>query len=87
MPASTPDFMAEAWIGCIRWAMGRRELWDAFFGERPDLRELVDTRPAPGSADGDRLAQEYIEWVNRNVWGECPVPGRSASEPPAGGVC
>jgi len=78
MPASTPDFMAPAWAGCLRWAVGKQEILDAFAHE-------TGNQWKPGRSGLDRMIDEatgadrkffeaFVAWFNVNVWGEVDGP-------------
>lgn len=60
MPADTPDFMANAWMDCLRWSLGKDDILDAFIGS-PGFDPAEDSE--------DVVGPQYIAWFNENVWG------------------
>lgn len=77
MPADTPDYMIEAWLGCIHWAISEPDILAAF-------RADTGNNWSPGLTPIDRMIDEatgadnhfieaFIRWVNENLWG--PIDG------------
>jgi hypothetical protein len=81
MPADTPDYMAQAWIDCLMWALGEPEIVAAFCAAtgnqwtpaRHPLEMMID---AATGADAEFI-RAFILWANVEVWGPMDGP-----EPP-----
>lgn len=76
-PADTPDYMVEAWLGCISWALTEPAVLEQFqidTGNRwtPGRNGLEQAIDKATGADVAFLTQ-FIQWVNANVWG--PIDG------------
>lgn len=69
MPGDTPDYMAAAWAGCIRYAAGNQEIISEFC--RGTERTAYD--PCEKSC-----VEAFIRWVNVHFWG--PVDGVQQEE-------
>lgn len=69
------DFMSDAWVGCVRWAIGKREMRDAFKSDTGfDIDRLLTRTPVEAMFDEatglDRdLLLKFCDWVTENVWG------------------
>lgn len=74
MPASTPDFMTQAWLDCLHWAIGFDPIREAFerdtnFHWKP-ARNAID-RLIDEATGADRAFIElFVKWFNENVWGD-----------------
>lgn len=74
-PADTPDYMTQAWVDFLRWAFGVKELIDQFRAETGNywtpattpIDQMIDN--ATGA--NREFCEEYIKWLNHNVWGPC----------------
>lgn len=66
--------MRDAWIGCVRWAIGeptvlarfREETGNMWEPARDGLGAMIDT--ATGADVGFMSA--FIDWHNANIWGD-----------------
>jgi hypothetical protein len=77
MPADTPEYMFDAWIGCMLWAIGEQDIRERFEVDtgfrwvppRNALDQMVD--------DATGFKQQYLEafirWANVYIWG--PIEG------------
>lgn len=75
MPADTPRHMAGAWLGCVVFASRQPDLVAQFVedtGLRVDGagRSPIDRLIDAATGRDDHLVTQFVEWVNRNVWGE-----------------
>jgi len=72
-PADTPEYMTDAWLSCIHWAISEPEIVAAF-------RRDTGNRWKPPVCGIDRLVDDatgtdrafiesFIKWANVNVWG------------------
>ena len=69
MPTDTPDYMADAWVGCMSWAITADDSLAAFRAEtgnnwtpgKAGIEAMVDK-----ATGADRA---FIAWANVNVWG------------------
>jgi hypothetical protein len=68
MPDDTPTYMAPAWLGCIRWALGKSDILAAFRADTGNTWE-------PGRTPIDRMIDEatgadrefitaFVKWAN-----------------------
>lgn len=64
MPSDTPDYMADAWVGCIHYASGTPEITDKF---------CRDTGRAIWLPQDQSCADAFIRWANAHIWG--PIGG------------
>lgn len=77
-PADTPDYMIDAWLSCLGWAIKQPEILAAFRADtgmtwepaRTALDRMVDE--ATGAPRQFILA--FIKWANINVWGPLDGP-------------
>jgi hypothetical protein len=73
MPADTPDYMADAWVSCLHWAIAEPEVVARFRAEtgntyappKSGLERMIDEASGADKA----FAEEFVEWFNENVWG------------------
>jgi hypothetical protein len=79
MPADTPRYMLPAWLGCISFAISNDECMKAFRVEtgnrwtpgRSGIERMIDEATGIDRA----FIEEFIGWVNVNIWG--PIDGPS----------
>ncbi len=76
-PADTPAYMTDAWLGCVRWALGEPEIVEAFRGDtgmtwRPATTPIERSIDEATGADWAYL-KAFIKWANVHVWG--PISG------------
>lgn len=77
MPSDTPPIMFQAWLDCLRWAIGEPEIVAKFRAEtgttwtpgKTPLDRMIDD--AGGAERG--FVEAFVKWFNVNVWG--PVDG------------
>lgn len=73
-PATTPDYMINAWLDCILWASGTKEITDLFYAKYglPPLARLGTFASEIDKACGmhESTLKAFIEWVNINYWGD-----------------
>lgn len=74
MPESTPDYMAGAWVSCLRWAIGKEEVRASFTQEtgiawsppRNGFERAIDE-----ATGADRkFVEAFVTWFNDAVWGD-----------------
>src|SRR6478609_2456928 len=76
-PADTPDYMVDAWVSCLHWALGEEEIIAAF-------RRETGVRWTPGKTGIERMIDqatgadyrflaEFVAWFNVAIWG--PIDG------------
>ena len=73
MPADTPDYMAPAWVSCMSWAIGHKEIRAEFEAEtgnrwvppKNGLDKMIDAATGNGGA----YVAAFIEWANAKIWG------------------
>jgi hypothetical protein len=72
-PDTTPNYMIDAWLGCISWAVSRKEITDLFYKETglPPLAPLGTFASKIDEACGihESTLKAFIKWVNINYWG------------------
>lgn len=78
MPADTPEYMAPAWLGLIRYLIGQPEAFAAYRREtgctyRPPKNGLEAQIDAATGADWEFL-KRFVAWVNVNHWGPMDGP-------------
>lgn len=72
MPLNTPRYMADAWLGCLAWAISERDILARFMAEtgvRPassPIARMIDA----ATGHGDAIPEAFIAWFNANVWGD-----------------
>jgi hypothetical protein len=71
----TDELMIPAWLGCLHWSLGQREILDRYYSE-------TGTAPlVPAKTPLDMLIDEatgvtgaylvgFAAWMNREIWGE-----------------
>ena len=77
-PADTPEYMTGAWLGCIRFALGKPEIVAAFRADTGNKWEpattwidrMIDQQTGAEWA----FLKAFTEWANVNVWG--PLDGK-----------
>lgn len=73
MPEDTPDFMAQAWVDCLRWAASDADVLRQFEtatgvymrAARSALDQMIDE--ATG-ANRDYF-EKFVVWFNEHIWG------------------
>lgn len=65
MPADTPDYMAQAWYGCMSWAIDNDEIRSAFEAETGHHYAA----PQNGFEHESAYVEAFVKWANVNVWG------------------
>lgn len=73
MPADTPDFMAQAWVDCLRWASSSPEIIERFQKEtgvrvRP-IRSPLDAMIDNATGYNRDCFEKFVAWFNENIWG------------------
>jgi hypothetical protein len=74
MPDSTPDYMADAWLSCLFWAIAKDEIMRDFREQtgnkfqfaRTPLDQMIDD--ATGAQE--QFVRSFTEWFNQNIWGD-----------------
>jgi len=77
-PIDTPDYMTDAWIGCIQFAIGQPEIVEQFRRDtglrwtlaRNGFEQAIDTATGADRA----FIEAFIKWANVNVWGPMDGP-------------
>ena len=72
-PKDMPEFMMEAWLGCLHWAIGEPEILAAFKRDtglsysapRCGLDAMIDQ----ATGVQEKIIAAFIPWFNENVWG------------------
>ena len=72
-PGDTPEYMTDAWLSCIHWAIQEPEIVDAFRKDtglnwrpgRTPLERMIDE----ATGMDRKFIVEFIRWSNVNVWG------------------
>ena len=81
-PSDTPSYMTDAWVGCLRWAVGQPEIVARF-------REETGNKWSPGRTAIERMVEDatnashhfmvdFVRWVNVHVWGPMEVIDESS---------
>lgn len=77
MPSDTPPYMADAWVGCMSWAIGDAEVVAMFREEtgnqwRPGngIVAMIDKATGADAA----FIKQFVEWANVNIWGPIDTP-------------
>lgn len=77
--------MAIAWRDGLRWALGSDEIVSRFESEtkiyfpkkpRSGIEVLVDQACGVVPPDPTKLAVAFMEWFNKEIWGEDPFAER-----------
>lgn len=69
------DFMPEAWLGCVSWAIGKPEMREQFKQDTGlDLSSLVSRDPISAMIDRQTgrerdMLLKFCDWVTENIWG------------------
>lgn len=72
-PADTPDYMIDAWLGCVVWAISneetlalfRTETGNRWYPGRSGLDRMIDQ-----ATDSDwKFIEAFVLWVNTEIWG------------------
>jgi hypothetical protein len=75
LPKDTPEYMAPAYFGCLRWALGvegileefKKDTGKSFSPARSGLDKLIDD--AAGFNPGEDFLRSFVPWFNQWVWG------------------
>jgi hypothetical protein len=74
MPVETPDYMAEAWLDCLRWAVEEPSIVAAFTeatGHRWTApRNGIERAIDDATGAGKKYIEAFVTWYNENVWGK-----------------
>jgi hypothetical protein len=65
--------MQQAWIDCLRWAIGDPKILDAFaeatgcryHAPRNSLDKMIDDATGHGKA----FVEQFVPWFNEYIWG------------------
>ena len=77
-PASTPEYMHDAWASCLQWAITTPEIRQAFERDTGHMAFTVGTSPIERMIDEatgihyDYL-KEFAKWHDENIWGNLGV--------------
>lgn len=73
-PDTTPDYMWPAWEGCLRWALGKDEILNAFRAETGNQwhpgRTPIDRMIDKATGVDREFMVAFVAWFNENVWGD-----------------
>lgn len=77
MPENTPDFLAQAWVDCLRWASASTEVLDAYeqsggLMPRP-VRNGLDAMIDRATGINEAAFEAFVAWFNENIWGNGPI--------------
>jgi len=72
-PPDTPEYMYDAWVSCMHWALGEPEIVEAF-------RRDTGMMWTPGKTGIDQLIDRstgadyhfisaFVAWANEHIWG------------------
>lgn len=83
LPQNTPEFMAPAYFGCLRWALQFDPILESFKevtgknipASRSPIEKLVDE--ACGINHGEEFIKAFVPWFNEQVWGSLGGPGEN----------
>lgn len=72
-PKDMPEYMMDAWIGCLHWAIGEPKILAAFEKDtglcyrapRNGLDAMIDE----SCGIKEKIVQRFVVWFNENVWG------------------
>jgi hypothetical protein len=81
-PDNTPEYMYDAWVSCLHWALGEDDIVAAF-------RRDTGIRWTPGKTVLDRMIDQsvgadekfvmsFVAWFNDHIWGDPTAPGDDA---------
>lgn len=73
MPKDTPDYLFDAWAGCVLWAAGEPDIIAAFEASS-GLRTTAKIPVGVLNATDRTYAKAFIEWVNTHLWGPMDAP-------------
>ena len=72
-PEDTPEYMTDAWLSCIHWALGEPSVLNGFREDtglnwepaRTPIERMIDK----WNGVDRKFIVEFIRWANVNVWG------------------
>lgn len=74
LPAHTPAYMADAWLGCIHWAIGDPDTLAAFTAVTGKTwappRNGLDAMIDKATGNEAEFVRAFVLWANDNVWGD-----------------
>jgi len=81
LPEDTPEYMAPAYFGCLRWALGKEEILNQFEKDtgkfiliaRSGLDKLIDE--STGFDPSADFLRAFVPWFNEWIWGAIDGPG------------
>ena len=81
LPEDTPEYMAPAYYGCLRWALGHVPTQSQFTKDtgiilspaRNGLELMIDD--AVGNDPYEDFLRAFLPWFNAKVWGPVSGPG------------
>lgn len=87
MPDDTPQYMFEAWIGALMFAIGQPEIMAQFQREtgvrwvppRNGIERMIDE----STGHSQQVIEAFIKWANVHVWGPLdadPDASRASAE-------
>lgn len=73
-PENTPEYMWPAWVSCLHWASGKREVVDAFERDTglhwTPPNNTIDAAIDRATGADRHLFEQFIQWFNENIWGD-----------------
>lgn len=76
LPEDTPEYMAPAYFGCLRWALGHTGILSEFTKDtgkilspaRDGLALMIDK--AAGFEPFEDFLRAFVPWFNAQIWGK-----------------
>ncbi len=70
----TEPLMVQAWVDCLMWAIGQKDIIDAFRSDtgimwRPASNPIHKMIDDATGAEGE-FVKRFTEWFNESVWGD-----------------
>lgn len=83
LPQDTPEYMAPAYYGCLRWALTFDPILERFKSDtgkglpaaRSPIEKMVDQ--ATGHDPYEDFFRAFVSWFNENIWGAIDGPGEN----------
>lgn len=78
LPNDVPGYMADAWYGCLMWAVGEDEIVAEFSKQTgcpiPSRKGGIDAMIDRACGLDEVFAHKFAKWFHENVWGKDTAP-------------
>jgi len=78
IPQNVPDYMADAWVSCLMWAVTEDKIVAAFSKDTgtaiPSTKGGITAMIDKACGVDEVFAHKFAKWFHENVWGPEATP-------------